>query len=157
MIRRVVAALAIVVLTLAGCSASSSGSATPDPALAFCPALEAYGQSLLVLDALTPSVPVDTYKKAVTDAKAALVAVTAVAGPYAGAQLTSLGQAQAQLEAAANALGPAATPAQAESELQDDAQGGDRRGRPHPQRHLQLQADAVRRVVTLDRPDRLRR
>ncbi len=42
--RRVIASLAIVVLSLAACGGSSSGSATPDPTLAFCPALDTYAK-----------------------------------------------------------------------------------------------------------------
>ena len=120
MIRRLIAALAVGVLTLAACSSTSSGSASPDPALVFCPALEAYGKSLATLEALTPSASVSDYKAAVSTAKTALAALIAVSGPYAGAQLTSLGQAQAQLESAANDLGANATPAQAETGLQDE-------------------------------------
>jgi hypothetical protein len=116
--RRVTAALAVVVLSLAACSSSSSGSATPDPAIAFCPALQAYGTSLLVLEALTPTSTVEQYKKAVADAKAALAALKAVAGPFAGAQLNELQTAQVNLESAANDLGTNATPAQAETALQ---------------------------------------
>ena len=116
--RRITAALAVLVLSVAACSGSTSGSATPDPAIAFCPALDAYGQSLVVLGALTPAATVDQYKKAVADAKAALAALTAVAGPFAGAQLNELTSAQVDLEAAANELGADATPAQAETELQ---------------------------------------
>jgi hypothetical protein len=120
-IRRLFAALAVGVLTLAACSSTSSGSATPDPALVFCPALEAYGKSLTALDALTPTATVADFKADVTTAKTALAALIAVAGPYAGAQLTSLGQAQAQLEAAANELSPENnSPAEAESELSDE-------------------------------------
>ncbi len=120
MTRRLFVALAAGVLTLAACSSTPSGSASADPAVAFCPALQAYGKSLAALEALTPSSSLADYQKAVTDAKAALAAVTAVAGPYAGAQLTTLAQAQAQLESAANALGTNATPAQAETDLQDE-------------------------------------
>lgn len=116
--RRVTAALAVVVLSLAACSAGSSGSATPDPAIAFCPALDAYGKSLVVLEALTPTATVDMYKKAVTDARAALAALIAVAAPFAGAQLNELQTAQVELEAAANDLGADATPAEAEADLQ---------------------------------------
>ena len=112
------AALAVVVLLLAACSPSPSGSATPDPALAFCPALDAYGKSLAALEALTPSATVEEYKTAVTTAKTALAGVIAVAGPFAGAQLNTLGTAQQQLEAAANELPAGTTPAQAEAALQ---------------------------------------
>jgi len=116
--RRITAALAVLVLSVAACSGSTSGSATPDPAIAFCPALDAYGQSLVVLGALIPASTVEQYKKAVADAKAALAALTAVAGPFAGAQLNELTSAQVDLEAAANELGADATPVQAETELQ---------------------------------------
>ena len=116
--RRVTAALAVVVLSLAACSSSSSGSATPDPAIVFCPALDAYGKSLVALEALTPTATVEQYTKAVADAKAALTALKAVAGPFVGAQLNDLQSAQVDLEAAANDLGADATPAEAESELQ---------------------------------------
>jgi hypothetical protein len=119
--KRVMAALAVVVLFLAACG-SSSGSATPDPAAAFCPALDAYGKSLAALEALTPSATVDEYKAAVTTAKTALAGVIAVAGPFAGAQLNTLGTAQQQLEAAANELPAGTTPAQAEAALQPQLQ-----------------------------------
>jgi len=117
--KRVIAALAIGALILAGCGGSGSGgSATPDPTVAFCPALDAYGKSLAALEALTPSSTVEEYTKAVATAKAALAGVVAVAGPFAGVQLNSLSTAQQQLEAAANELGSNATPAQAEEALQ---------------------------------------
>ena len=117
---RFFAALAIGVLALAACTGSSSGSATPDPAIAFCPALQAYGTSLAALDALTPSASVAEYKAAVANAKTAYAAAVAVAGPYAGAQLSSIREAQENLEGHANELGSDATPAQAEAALQAD-------------------------------------
>src|SRR6476619_7548990 len=90
---RIVAMLATAILVVAACS-SSGGSPSPDPAIAFCPAVDAYAKTLVALDALTPSSTVDQYQAAVTDAKTALAAVVAVAGPYAGAQLTSAQTAQ---------------------------------------------------------------
>jgi hypothetical protein len=44
-------------------------------------------QVLAKLDALTATSSVDDYKNAVADAKSALAALKAVAGPFAGAQL----------------------------------------------------------------------
>jgi len=120
--RRLVAAVAVIALSIAACGSSSSGSATPDPTLAFCPALDTYAKSLAKLDALTPSSSLADYTSAVSDAKAALAAVRAVAGPFAGAQLDSLQTAQAQLEAAASELPSGATPDQAESDLTDELQ-----------------------------------
>jgi ABC-type glycerol-3-phosphate transport system substrate-binding protein len=120
--RRLVAVLAVIALSLAACGSSSSGSATPDPTLAFCPALDAYGRSLAKLEALTPDATVDEYQAAVADAKTQLAALRAVAGPFAGAQIDSLQTAQQQLEAAAVDLGADATPAQAESDLADELQ-----------------------------------
>ena len=120
MIRSRFTLLAAVVLAVAACSSTTSGSPSADPALAFCPALATYGKTLATLDALTPASSLADYQKAVTTAKAALAAVIAVAGPYAGAQLTSLGQAQADLEAGASAMGSNATPAQAEAALSDE-------------------------------------
>ena len=117
---RLVAAIAVVALSLAACGSSSSGSATPDPTLAFCPALDAYGKSLAKLEALTPASSLADYTSAVSDAKAALAAVRAVAGPFAGAQLDTLQTAQVQLEAAASALPSGATPDDAESGLSDE-------------------------------------
>lgn len=118
--RRVIAALAVVVLSLSACGSSSSGSATPDPTVAFCPALASYSKSLATLDALTPAATLDQYTTAVTDAKTALAALRAVAGPFVGAQLDALQTAQVQLEAAASDLGANATPADAESGLSDE-------------------------------------
>lgn len=112
--------LAAVFLMLAACTspAPAGGSATPDPSLAFCPALDAYEKSLIVLDGLTPSVTIADYKKAVADAKVALAALIAVSGPYVGVQLNALQTAQSDLEAGAAELGPAATPAEAETALE---------------------------------------
>jgi hypothetical protein len=117
---RVIAALAVVALSLAACGSSSSGSTTPDPTVAFCPALDTYARSLAKLEALTPASSLADYTAAVTSAKAALAAVKLVAGPFAGAQLSDLQTAQAQLEAAASDLGANATPADAESGLSDE-------------------------------------
>ena len=116
-----VAITALIALSLAACgSSSSAGSATPDPTVAFCPALDAYGKSLAKLDALVATSSVDDYKNAVADAKAALAALKAVAGPFVGAQLDTLQTAQAQLEADAADLDANATPADAEAALQPD-------------------------------------
>ena len=114
-----VAALAVAAVLLAGCSGSSGGSATPDPAIAFCPALDAYGQSLVALQKLDPSTPVEQQKAAVNDAKAKLAALTPLAAPFAGAQLSTLTTAQAQLEAAANALPPGVSTTAAQAALKD--------------------------------------
>jgi len=114
-----VAALAVAAVLLAGCSGSSGASATPDPAIAFCPALDAYGQSLVALQKLDPSTPVEQQKAAVNDAKAKLAALTPLAAPFAGAQLSTLTTAQSQLEAAANALPPGVAPAAAQAALKD--------------------------------------
>ena len=119
---RLLAALAVAALSLAACGSSSSGSATPDPTLAFCPALDTYGKSLAKLEALTPSSSLADYTSAVADAKAALAAVKAVAGPFVGAQLDSLQTAQVQLEAVASDLPSGATPDDAESGLSDELQ-----------------------------------
>jgi len=116
--KRAIATLATVILAIAACSSGSTGSATPDPAIAFCPAVDDYAKTLVALDALTPSATVEQYKSAVADAKKALAAVVAVAGPYAGAQLASAQMAQTQLTAAADALPAGTTPDQAESTLQ---------------------------------------
>ena len=117
-----VAAVAVA-LSLVACGASSSaGSPSTDPTIAFCPALDAYGKSLAKLDAVTATSSVDDYKNAVADAKSALAALTAVAGPFAGAQLDTAQTAQAQLEAAAAALPATATPADVEAALQDPLQ-----------------------------------
>jgi hypothetical protein len=114
-----VAALAVVAVLLGGCSGSSGASATPDPAIAFCPALDAYGQSLVALQKLDPSTPVEQQKAAVSDAKAKLAALVPLAQPFAGAQLSTLTTAQSQLEAAANALPPGVAPAAAQAALKD--------------------------------------
>jgi len=116
--RRLIATLAVVALSLGACGSSSSGSATPDPTIAFCPALDTYSKSLVALEALTPASTTDQYTSAVSDAKAALAAVTAVAGPFAGAQLDTLQTAQIQLESAAAALPSGSTPEQVETALQ---------------------------------------
>ena len=117
--KRVIAALAALVLLVAACSGSSGGSATPDPAVAFCPALDAYGQSLVALQKLDPSTPVDQQKAAVDDAKAKLAALVPLASAFAGAQLSTLTTAQSQLEAAANNLPPGVSPAAAQAALKD--------------------------------------
>lgn len=120
--RRVITMLAATGLLLVACS-SSSGSATPDPAIAFCPALDAYGASLIVLDKLDATATTAQYKAAVVTAKAALAALIPVAGAYAGAQLNSLTSAQQDLEAAAGDLDPVTTtPAQAEAAISDELQ-----------------------------------
>jgi hypothetical protein len=118
-----VAALAVVAVLLAGCSGSSGASATPDPAIAFCPALDAYGQSLVALQKLDPSTPVEQQKAAVDDAKAKFAALVPLAQPFAGAQLSTLTTAQSQLEAAANALPPGVAPAAAQAALKDPING----------------------------------
>ena len=113
-----VAAVAVA-FSLAACGASSSaGSPSTDPTAAFCPALDAYGKSIAKLDALTATSSVDDQKNAVADAKSALAALKAVAGPFAGAQLDTAQTAQAQLEAAAAGLSASSTPAEAEAALQ---------------------------------------
>jgi hypothetical protein len=114
--KRVIAAIAVAGLLLTGC-ASSGGSATPDPAVAFCPALDAYGQSLVALQKLDANSTVDQYKAAVDDAKAKFAALVPLATPFAGAQLSTLTTAQAQLEAAANNLPPGASPAVTQAAL----------------------------------------
>jgi hypothetical protein len=116
---RVVAMLAAVVLAVAACSSSpSGGSPSADPTIAFCSALDSYAQTLVGLDALTPSSTVDEYKTAVANAKVALAAVVAVAGPFVGAQLNEAQTAQTNLQAAADQLPANVTPAQAEDALQ---------------------------------------
>ena len=117
-VHAVIAALAVVSVILAGCSGSGA-SATPDPAIAFCPALDAYGQSLAALQKLDPSTPVAQQKAAVDDAKAKLAALVPLAQPFVGAQLSTLTTAQQQLEAAANALPPGVSPAAAQAALKD--------------------------------------
>ena len=120
--RRLVAVLAAVAFALAACGASSSGSATPDPTLAFCPALDTYAKSLATLEAVAETNSVEDYTKALANAKVALAALRAVAGPFAGAQIDTLQTAQLQLEAAAAALPPNVTPAATELALQDPLQ-----------------------------------
>jgi hypothetical protein len=116
---RVIAMLAAVVLAVAACSSSpSGGSPSADPTIAFCSALDSYAKTLVGLDALTPSSTVDEYKTAVANAKVALAAVVAVAGPFVGAQLNEAQTAQTNLQAAADQLPPNVTPAQAEIALQ---------------------------------------
>ena len=119
---RLVAALAVVTLMLAACGGASSGSATPDPTLAFCPALDTYAKSLATLDAVAETDSVDDYTKALAAAKTALAALRAVAGPFAGAQIDTLQTAQQQLEAAAAQLPAGASPADTEAALQDPLQ-----------------------------------
>ena len=120
--RRLVAVLAAVALALAACGASSSGSATPDPTLAFCPALDTYAKSLAKLEAVAETDSVEDYTAALADAKTALAALRAVAGPFAGAQIDTLQTAQLQLEAAAAELPPGTSPADTEAALQDPLQ-----------------------------------
>jgi hypothetical protein len=112
-----VAAVALAV-SVGACASSAGGSGTVDPTAVFCPALDTYGKSLVTLDAVTATSSVDDYKKALADAKAALVAVKAVAGPFVGAQLDTLQTAQAQLESAAADLPATATPADTEAALE---------------------------------------
>ena len=117
---RLAALVAVLALSLAACASSSSGgSATPDPTVAFCPALDTYGKALTKLDAMTATSSVDDYKTAAAAAKSAFEAVKAVAGPFAGAQLDTAQTAQVQLEAAVAGLPANATPADAESALQE--------------------------------------
>ena len=108
--------LAAVFLMLAACS-SSSGPATPDPAVAFCAALDPYAKALVKLDLLTPAATTADYKSAVTEAKTALAAVVKVAGPFVGAQLNEAQTAQNNLQNAADQLPAGATPAEAEAAL----------------------------------------
>jgi hypothetical protein len=110
--------LVAVVLTIAACGGTVPGSATPDPAIAFCDALDAYGLKLAALDGLTPAATVDENKQAVVEAKAALAALIAVSGPFVGAQLNELQTAQVNLTAAADSLPASANAAQAEDILQ---------------------------------------
>src|SRR3954468_22674943 len=110
---------AVAVLSLAACaSAGATGSTSGDPTAVFCPALDAYGKSLAAVEALTPTSSVDDYKKAATQAKADLVALKAVAGPFVGAQLDTLQTAQAQLDAAVAGLPANPTPADAEAAVE---------------------------------------
>jgi hypothetical protein len=117
--KRVITAVAALVLLVAACGGSSGGSATPDPAIAFCPALDAYGQSLVALQKLDPSTPVDQQKAAVNDAKAKFAVLVPLAQPFAGAQLSTLTTAQSQLEAAANNLPPGVSTTAAQAALKD--------------------------------------
>ena len=120
--RRLVVVLAAVALALAACGSSSSGSATPDPTLAFCPALDTYAKSLAKLEAVAETNSVQDYTNALAEAKTALAALRAVAGPFAGAQIDTLQTAQLQLEAAAAELPPNVTPAATEQALQEPLQ-----------------------------------
>ena len=117
--RRLVAVLAAAAFALGACGATSSGSATPDPTLAFCPALDTYAKSLATLDAVAETNSVEDYTTALANAKTALAALRAVAGPFAGAQIDTLQTAQLQLEAAAAELPPNTSPADTEAALQD--------------------------------------
>jgi hypothetical protein len=117
--KRLITAVAALVLLVAACGGSSGGSATPDPAIAFCPALDAYGQSLVALQKLDPSTPVDQQKAAVNDAKAKFAVLVPLAQPFAGAQLSTLTTAQSQLEAAANNLPPGVSTTAAQAALKD--------------------------------------
>ena len=141
--RRLIAALAIVVLSLAACGGSSSGSATPDPAIAFCPALDTYAKSLAKLDAMVATATTEEYTKAVTDAKVALVALVAVAGPFAGAQIDTLQTAQQQLEAAADDLGRELDAGRGRGGPPGSAPERHRAGRADLQRPLQHAPDAI--------------
>ena len=118
---RLIASLGAVLLALAACSSSApsggGGAATPDPAIAFCDALDTYGAALVKFEALTPSATVADYKAAGVTAKAALASLVAVAGPFVGAQLNELTTAQQQLDTAVDQLPPNATPAMAEAAL----------------------------------------
>jgi hypothetical protein len=117
---RLIASLAAVLLVLAACSSSTpsgGGGATTDPTVAFCDALDSYGATLVNLDALTASSTVVEYKAAGAAAKAALAVLVSASGPFAGAQVMELGQAQAVLDAAVDELPPGATPAMAELAL----------------------------------------
>jgi hypothetical protein len=117
---RVIATIATLLLAVAACSSTPSGSGgagSPDPAIAFCSAVDVYAKTLVTLDALTPESTVDQYKTAVTAAKAALAGVVAVAGPFVGAQLNEAQTAQTNLQAAADQLPADTTPAQAEAAL----------------------------------------
>ena len=117
-----IASLAAVVLALAACtsstpSGSAGGAGTPDPAIAFCAALDTYGAALVEFEALTPSATVADYKAAGAAAKAALAVLVSAAGPFVGAQLTELTTAQQVLNTAVDQLPPAATPVMAEAAL----------------------------------------
>ena len=68
---RLIGSLAAVVLVLAACSSSTpsggggggGGAATPDPAIAFCDALDKYAVTLVKFDALPATATVDEYKR----------------------------------------------------------------------------------------------
>jgi hypothetical protein len=115
--------LAALVLVLAACSSATTsgggggGAATPDPAIAFCDALDSYGAKLAAFEALTPSNTVVEYKAAGAAAKAALAVLVPAAAPFAGAQINDLTTAQSVLNAAVDALPPNATPVMAEAAL----------------------------------------
>jgi hypothetical protein len=115
---RVIATLAAVILAVAACSSTPGGSASVDPTIAFCQALDSYGVKLGALNGLTPNATVEEYKTAVDEAKTALAAVVAVSGPFVGAQLNEAQTAQTNLEAAAGQLPADATPAAAQAALQ---------------------------------------
>ena len=114
--KRRIGPLAAVLLAVAACSSSApaGGSATPDPSIAFCAALDAYTKTLVTLQALDSSSTVDQYKTAGGDAKAALAVLVTAAAPLAGAQVIELKTAQGQLDTAVSALPPNATAAQAD-------------------------------------------
>jgi ABC-type glycerol-3-phosphate transport system substrate-binding protein len=110
--------IAAVLIVLAGCSSTpAGGSATPDPAIAFCSSLDAYTKTLRDFEALTPAATVEQYKSAGADAKAALAVLATAAAPFAGAQIYTLQRAQIMLDGAVNDLGAVATPAQVEVAL----------------------------------------
>ena len=115
--------LAALVLAISACSSSTpsggggGGGATPDPAIAFCDALDSYGATLVKLDALTPAATVVEYKAAGAAAKTALASLISVAGPFVGAQTDDLSTAQSILNTAVDQLPPAATAAEAEAAL----------------------------------------
>jgi hypothetical protein len=125
---RLIGSLAAVLLALAACTSSTpggggGGATTPDPAVAFCDALDAYGATLVKLDALTASSTVVEYKAAGAAAKAALATLISVAGPFVGAQTEELQTAQSVLDSAVDELPPNATPAEAEAALDPAIQG----------------------------------
>jgi hypothetical protein len=114
--------LAVAVLAIAACSSSTTsgggggggGGASPDPTIAFCDALDAYGAKLAAFEALTPSNTVVEYQTAGSAAKAALAVLVTAAAPFAGAQISDLTTAQSQLNAVVDQLPPGATPQMAE-------------------------------------------
>jgi hypothetical protein len=118
---RLLGSLAAVILVLAACSSSTpsggggGGATTPDPTIAFCDALDAYGAKLTAFEALTPSNTVEEYKAAGAAAKAALAVLVPAAAPFAGAQINDLVTAQSVLDASVDALPPNATPVMAEA------------------------------------------